>query len=95
MGTVTIFPHRTLRDIVYPWHDKHIFESHLQDFANKGISEVNIPYAIKRVLKDNKVVGSAPDGSLIYEILVNGIKVTIRIVVSTNGYIVNAFPNNL
>ncbi len=64
----------------------------IADFANKGISAENIPYALKRALWDNKVVGQTSQGQNIYEITINGIRVNIAIADSSNGYILTAFP---
>ena len=74
---------------------KHILEKHLTDFANRGISEKQIPDAIIVAVVFGQIVGYQKPNRPIYQIDYMGRTQLIAITVSNNGYIVCANPASL
>jgi filamentous hemagglutinin len=72
---------------------QHIIERHGVDFANKGISQADIPSVVMRAVTQGKVVGTNATAP-VYEIIHNGVKQHIAVGVGSNGYIVRANPVN-
>ncbi|OUI77764.1 hypothetical protein HK18_02865 [Commensalibacter intestini] len=72
---------------------QHIIKEHAQEFADKGVSEAEIPDLIMETLK-GKPVGYQGKGTgrPIYEITINGQRERIAITTGSNGYIVGANP---
>ena len=72
----------------------HITADHGKDFANKGISENQIPDALFAALDKGKVVGYQGKGTgrPIYEFQYNGKTHRAAITVGDNGFIVGANP---
>lgn len=73
---------------------QHILEGHAGDFANRGISEDEIPDVIMQALQQGNIVGidDRNSGGTMYEVTINGTSQYIKIVVGSNGYIVTAYP---
>jgi filamentous hemagglutinin len=72
---------------------QHIIERHGVDFANKGISQADIPSVVMRAVTEGKMVGTNGTAP-VYEIIHNGVKRYIAIGIGSNGYIVRANPVN-
>ncbi|WP_198155910.1 hypothetical protein [Herbaspirillum autotrophicum] len=70
---------------------QHIVERHATDFANKGISQVDIPSVVMSALNQGNIVGTSGSAS-VYEVIHNGSTQYVAIGVSKNGYIVRANP---
>ncbi|WP_219814640.1 hypothetical protein, partial [Rathayibacter rathayi] len=70
----------------------HIIEAHGDEFAQKGISESQIPDLLSRAIQENKIVGyqGKRTGRPIYEVEYNGETMKIAITIGSNGYIVGA-----
>ena len=74
---------------------QHIIQRHADDFAKKGIPEVQIPNAIFEALTNGKVVATSGTGRnvrSIYEFIFNGQTHRIGVGIADNGFIVTAFP---
>jgi hypothetical protein len=73
---------------------KHIIKDHGTDFANKGITQNQIPDYIIKALSDGKVVGyqGRGIGRPIYEFMYNGKAQRVAITTGNNGFIVGANP---
>ena len=72
----------------------HIIKEHGTDFANKGISQEEIPNYITQALNEGKVVGyqGRGTGRPIYEFSYIGTTQRVAITVGSNGFIVGANP---
>ncbi|QRX81611.1 hypothetical protein [Glaciimonas sp. PAMC28666] len=70
---------------------QHIIERHATDFANKGISQADLPTVIMQAISQGKFVGKMGTAS-VYEITYNGLSKHIAVGVGNNGFIVTAFP---
>ncbi|WP_219813652.1 hypothetical protein, partial [Rathayibacter rathayi] len=70
----------------------HIIEAHGDEFAQKGISESQIPDLLSRAIQENKIFGyqGKRTGRPIYEVEYNGETMKIAITIGSNGYIVGA-----
>ncbi|WP_201285615.1 hypothetical protein, partial [Chelativorans xinjiangense] len=70
---------------------------HADEFAQKGISQEQIPDAVFSALEQNKVVGyqGSGTGRPIYEVNYNGQTKRIAITVGDNGFIVGANPTSV
>ncbi len=74
---------------------QHILEKHLKDFANRGISQEQIPDAIITAIIEGKIVRYQQQDRPIYEVSFNGKRQLIAVTVANNGYIVCANPCSL
>ncbi|MDP9789831.1 hemagglutinin repeat-containing protein [Agrobacterium tumefaciens] len=74
----------------------HIVADHGADFANKGITEADIPDALFTALKDGKIIGyqGTGTGRPIYQYVYNGKTQNTAITVGDNGFIVGANPTS-
>jgi uncharacterized phage infection (PIP) family protein YhgE len=72
----------------------HIIKEHGTDFANRGISQADIPNYITQALSEGKIVGyqGRGIGRPIYEFTYNGITQRVAITVGSNGFVVGANP---
>lgn len=70
----------------------HIIGEHGAQFAEKGISEAQIPSLLQEALTNSERIGFQPPGTgrPIYEVLFNGKLIKVAITVGGNGYIVGA-----
>jgi hypothetical protein len=70
---------------------QHIL-SHSGDFANKGVSEGDIPDLVMRAVTEGEKVGVSGRDRPIYQIMHNGTMLKIAVTVGSNGFIVGANP---
>ena len=72
----------------------HVIKEHGTDFANKGISQTDIPNYITQALNEGKIIGyqGRGTGRPIYEFTYNGKTERVAITVGSNGFIVGANP---
>lgn len=70
----------------------HILEEHSADFANRGISQDEIPDLIMTALRQNHIVGYLSETRPIYKVVFNGHVHYVAITVGDNGYVVGANP---
>jgi hypothetical protein len=70
----------------------HILERHAADFANRGISQDEIPDLIMTALRENNIVGYVSETRPIYKVVFNGHVHYVAITVGDNGFVVGASP---
>ncbi len=75
---------------------QHIISEHVNDFADKGISEADIPDVLFKALAEGKIVGyqGKGKGRSIYEYQFHGKTQYVAITVGDNGFIVGANPTS-
>jgi len=74
---------------------QHILNNHRNQFAEKGIAEIEIPDAVIAALVQGAIVGYQSPNRPIYEIQFKGIIQRIAVTVGSNGYIVCANPRSV
>jgi hypothetical protein len=70
---------------------QHIL-SHATDFANKGVSQDEIPELVTRAATQGEKVGISGRDRPIYQIMHNGTMLKIAVTIGSNGFIVGANP---
>lgn len=70
---------------------QHIL-SHATDFANKGVSQDEIPELVTRAATQGEKVGVSGRDRPIYQIMHNGTMLKIAVTIGSNGFIVGANP---
>ena len=73
---------------------EHTITTHADDFANTGVSQDQIIDLVMEALNKGEIVGYQGNGQgrPIYEVIFNGDKRKVAIMVGSNGYIVGANP---
>lgn len=73
---------------------QHIIDGHGADFANIGVSELQIPNVIMQAVQDGNIVGyqGMGTGRPIYQTTINGQTQNIAVTIGNNGFVVGANP---
>lgn len=74
---------------------QHIVDNHRRDFAERDISESEIPDAVMNAVISGKIVGYQSPTRPIYQVTFNGKNQLIAVTVGSNGYLVCANPASL
>jgi hypothetical protein len=74
---------------------QHILTNHTPEFADRGISEDQIPDAVMTAVINGSIMGYQGVDRPIYEVTFNGRTQLIAVTVGSNGYIVGANPGSV
>ena len=74
---------------------QHIVNNHRRDFAQRNISETEIPDAVMAAVISGEIVGYQSPTRPIYQVTFNGETQLIAVTVGSNGYLVCANPASL
>ncbi len=69
--------------------------NHRRDFAQRNISEAEIPDAVMAAVISGEIVGYQSPTRPIYQVTFNGVTQLIAVTVGSNGYLVCANPASL